>query len=89
MSVREELTERIAEHIRKHYNTERGVDTGLSPINKGFYRTINFGYNRTLDAQVQVFSPKSFVFKSSRHQDQAFSSYEALIEWMDGEFKHD
>lgn len=91
MSVREKLTERIANHIRDHYKSSHpcGVETGLSPVNKGFYRTVIWGYARTMDAEIRVFSPKSFVFRSSRHQDQTFTSYDALIEWMDSEFKHD
>lgn len=91
MSVREELTERIANHIREHYKSSHpnGVQTSMAPVNKGFYRVVTWGYARTMDAEIRVFSPKSFVFRSSRHQDQAFSSYDDLIAWMDSEFKHD
>lgn len=61
MSKRQEIQEDIADHIRSvgHFNAPYGVIEGMQPMGRGKKRTISFGVSRTLDATIDIVSPKN------------------------------
>lgn len=61
-----------------------GVLTGEHTNSKGRkYRSITFGYARTLDASVDIYNRGFMLFRSSRGENQVFNNFDSLKTFLE------
>lgn len=84
-SAREALTTRVFEYLVNagKFTAPYGVLMGLhTPASgRGKVRTVTFGFARTLDATLYIWSPTRLDFRTSRDGDRTFTSEHAFYDY--------
>ena len=83
----------IQDHIvewalaQKTFTAPYGVLDGESVNAKGMkYRSVTFGFARTLDATVKIFNRNFMLFESSRGQREVFKNITDLMTYLNDQF---
>lgn len=73
--------------LEQNFTAPYGVLTGEHQSKKGRkYKSVTFGYSRTLDATVEVFNRSFIVYKSSLGENHLFKSYEEMMKFLTERF---
>jgi len=84
--TRERVQNDLIEWLRhsQRWTAPYGILDSKSPDHK--YRSVTFGIARTLDAEVRIYSPKYIVLHSSRDGWTKFTSFKALVSFLEEQY---
>ena len=73
--------------LAQNFTAPYGVLDGESKNNKGTkYKSVTFGYARTLDAHVKIFNRNWIIYESSAHEREVFKDYCSLMAFLKERF---
>ena len=73
--------------LAQNFTAPYGVVDGASVnANGNKYRSVTFGYARTLDATVKIFNRNFMLFESSRGQKEVFKKVDDLMVYLNDQF---
>lgn len=73
--------------LTQNFTAPYGVVDGVNVnANGNKYRSVTFGYARTLDVTVKIFNRNFMLFESSRGQKEVFKNINDLMVYLNNQF---
>ena len=84
----EQIKEKLVEWAyEQDFTAPYGILDGDHVDRKGKkYKSVTFGYARTLDATVMIYNRNFMIYRSSRGDDNVFKSFDELLKFLKAEF---
>ena len=81
----EEIQNQVEAWARtRDFTAPYGILTGTHTNQKGIkYRSVTFGYSRTLDATVEIYNRNFIIVRTSRHDRQVFKNVAEMQQFLD------
>lgn len=84
----EQIKDKLVEWAcEQEFTAPYGILDGEHVDKKGKkYKSVTFGYARTLDATVMIYNRNFMIYKSSRGDNAVYKSFDDLMKFLKAEF---